>query len=92
MSEELQKQTHELVTRIDERLANHVDRFEEHMEQEEKRFDRVEVTLYGNGQPGLTSRTQLLEHGARARTSRRAAILSAVLSLLGALLVYWLTR
>lgn len=92
MSDEIQRQTLETVTRMDERLANHVVRFEQHMEDEERRFARVEETIYGNGQPGLTARTALLESHDRRRGKLRASLWSAALAVVTGVLVYWLTR
>ena len=93
MSDELQRQTHELVTRIDERLAGHCDRFEGHVEQTDRRFSHLNRTVYGeNGAAGLKSEVAVLKDQSERRKWVVPALISAMLSLGVALGVFYLTR
>ena len=86
MSDELQRETHELVTRIDERLAGHCERFDAHVEQTGKRFAHLNRTVYGeNGSAGLKSEVAVLKDQSERRKWIVPALISALLSLVAAL-------
>lgn len=93
MSDEIQRQTHELVTRIDERLAGHCERFEDHVELTDRRFDHLNRTVYGaNSSAGLKSEVAVLKDQSERRKWIVPALISALLSLGVYLAVYLLTQ
>ena len=93
MGDELQQKTHELVTRIDERLAGHCERFEDHVEQTDKRFAHLNHTVYGsNGSVGLKSDVAVLKDQSDRRKWVVPALSSAILSLLVGLVIYFATQ
>ncbi len=93
MSDELQRQTHELVTRIDERLAGHCERFDDHVDLTDRRFAHLNRTVYGeNGSAGLKSEVVVLKDQSERRKWVVPALISALLSLGAAIGVFYLTR
>lgn len=81
---------------LDQKLESFMAQVVQHMDQDNKMFDRIANVLDGNGKPGLKTRIEVAEgHIEEIQTSRgrqAKAVWSTLVAVVGAIIISFFTR